>query len=80
MSLLWRTAIVAVAIFGAVFVAIGIIAILLIVAGGVLERRRQRQQERQRQQLEDMRVANITACLDEELAVLLRSPGTGEKP
>ena len=73
MSLFWRAAIVAVVIFGTVLVVIGILGILRIVAGGVLENRRQKQ----RQQLEDVRVANITACLDEELAVVLRSPGTG---
>ena len=76
MSLLWRTAIVAVVIFVAVLLTIGVIAVLAVVAVGVLERRRDKQRQRQ----EDTQIAAITATLDAELAGLLGSPGTGDKP
>lgn len=76
MGLLWRTAIVAAAIFGAVLLAIGAIAILAVIARGVLESRRDRQRQRQA----DEQLAAMIAGLDEELAELLGSHETGEKP
>ena len=76
MSLLWRTAIVAVVIFVTVLVAIGIIAVLPRSRGGVLEKPPAQAAAATGRHADSQH----HRILDAELAVMLRTPGTGEKP